>query len=79
MISMSWLGMRRGDRVLCRQSISLEKQDQSINVVQQTIYTNLGEQFVHLATIAIFCFAMLAVVFIAQEVVPEEWVVNQTL
>jgi len=39
----------------------------------------LGEQFVHLATKAIFCFAMLAVMFIAQEVVPEEWVMNQAL
>jgi len=39
----------------------------------------LSEKFVHLATKAIFCFAMLAVMFIAQEVVPEEWVMNQAL
>jgi hypothetical protein len=46
----------------------------------QTGYTTyLGEEFIHLATVAIFCFAMLAVMFIAQEVVSEEWVMNQAL
>jgi hypothetical protein len=64
-----------------RPSISLERQDQSTRVFPpdngDDLY--LAEQFVHLATIAIFRFAMLAVMFIAQEVVPEQWIMNQAL
>jgi hypothetical protein len=39
----------------------------------------LSEQFVHLAAITVLCLALFVVMFIAQEVIPEEWVVDQAL